>query len=94
MKALLIVSLVVLALGQQKPDGPMTLPILTETQKLQLQNVSQRLEIAQLKAQAAQRDFDAARIDLQALLKTLEKEDYVLDLQTLTYTRKPTGEKK
>lgn len=67
---------------------PSDAPALTAEQKLQFQVVAQRLEIAQLKAQAAQRDFDAARADLQTLIKTLEKDGYTLDLATLTYVEK------
>lgn len=63
-------------------------PALNNEQKLQLQVISQRIEIAQLRAQAAQREFDIARADLQSLLKSLEKDGYTLDLQTLMYVKK------
>ena len=83
--ALLVVASV--SVAQEKA------PTLTAEQKLQLQVISQKLEIAQLKAQAAQRDFDAARADLQALLKALDKEGYTLDLQLLTYVKKDVPKK-
>jgi hypothetical protein len=70
--------------------GQAAAPTLTEIQRLQIQNLSQKLEIAQLRAQAAQRDFDAAREQLTALLQTLTVDGYDLDVSTLTYRPKPT----
>jgi hypothetical protein len=54
-------------------------PTLSDVQRLTILTTMQRAEIAQLRAQAAQRD-------LEALLKSLELQGYTLDLQTLTYT--------
>ena len=64
-------------------------PALTDVEKLQLQVISQKLEIAQLKAQAAQRDFDAAREEFSKLLASLQKEGFTLDLQKLEYVLTP-----
>lgn len=80
------VTLMACASFAQTPTPPTT-PTLTEVQRLQLQTVSQRIELAQLRAQAAQVEYDKARNDLQALLKSLQKDGYTLDLQTLTYTK-------
>ena len=60
-------------------------PVLSETQRLQIANTLQTMEIAQLKAQAAQRDFDAALEQLRVLVAGLERPGYTLDMQTLTY---------
>ena len=45
------------------------------------------IELAQLRAQAAQREFDGARDELQKLVVSLKVEGYTLDLQSLTYTK-------
>lgn len=57
-------------------------PSLTDVQKLQVQNVLQRLENAQLRVQLVQ-------TEAQTLLKTLTVPGYQLDLQTLTYSKQP-----
>ncbi len=64
-------------------------PVLTETQKLQIQNLAQQLEIAQLRAAAAQQQFTNAKDELTRLLTSLKVEGYDLDLQTFTYTKSP-----
>jgi hypothetical protein len=69
--------------------GAQTPPTISEVQRLRLQNLSQRIELAQLRAQAAQREFDAAREELSTLVVSLKVEGYSLDLQTLTYTKDP-----
>lgn len=63
-------------------------PALTDTQKLQLQTVAQRIEIAQLKARIAEQEFTAARGELARMVESLQVEGYTLDLQTLTYAKK------
>jgi hypothetical protein len=73
--------------------APKAAPSLTQEQKLTLQTIAQRIEIAQLKAQQAQSDFDRARQDLAASLKALQVEGYTLDLNTLSYTKKPDAKK-
>lgn len=62
-------------------------PTLTEVQRLQLQTIAQRIEIAQLKAQAAQREFDVARGDLTRLMDALKVAGYTLDLGTMNYQK-------
>lgn len=93
-----LAPLLVFAIGmmtqQGPPPGDPKAPVLTEVQKLQLQNLTQRLEIAQLRMQAAQADFQAARTEIETLVKSLQVEGYNLDLQSLTYTKKPPPEKK
>jgi hypothetical protein len=66
-------------------------PTVSELQRLQLVTVTQRLEIAQLKAQAVQREFDDARKELVTLKADLESKapGFVLDLQTLTFRPAP-----
>lgn len=85
----ILASVVGLLLLQAAPQPPSADPVLTNEQKLQLQTVAQRLEIAQLKAQMAQKDFDAARTELQVLMKMLEKEGYTLDFEKLAYVKNP-----
>lgn len=66
-------------------------PILSETDRLRITNTLQAAEIAQLRAQAAQRDYLQAREQLRGILAGLERPGYVLDLQTLTYQAAPTS---
>lgn len=67
-------------------------PVLTETDRLRIIALSQAMEIAQLKAQAAQRDYDQARDRMRAFLKSVEQPGYLLDLSTLTYQPAPVAE--
>jgi len=62
-------------------------PALSEIEKLKIDNLAKRLEIAQLKAQNAQADFDKARTEITQLVASLQKDGYELDLQTLTYKK-------
>ena len=64
-------------------------PRLTDTQRLTFQTLSQQIEIAQLRAQLAQRDFDAARDAIGKLVLSLRIDGYTLDLATLTYRPNP-----
>jgi hypothetical protein len=84
--AVVIGTTLVLAVPEQgapsRTGGP---PALSEMQRLQLTTVGQRIEIAVLKAQAAQRDFDAAVADRAALVRSLWVEGFELDLSTLSY---------
>lgn len=94
MKSMHLVALVVLFVLLPWQGWSQTEPALTEVQRLTIQNLSQQLEIAQLKAQAAQRDFDAARASIATLVKNLQVPGYTLDLNTLSYSPIPTEEKK
>ena len=76
---LLLVFVAVPAHGQ---SGAPTVP---ELDQLRIRVQVQAIEIAQLRAQAAQRDFDQAREQLRVLVAGLERPGYTLDMQTLTY---------
>lgn len=60
-------------------------PVLTDVAKLQIQQVTLQMQIAQLQAQVAERDYAAARTRLERLLAQTAQDGYVLDLTTLTY---------
>lgn len=47
------------------------------------------MENAELKAQAAQRDYDQARDQLRTVLQQLQKPGFLLDLETLAYRPAP-----
>lgn len=64
-------------------------PVLTDVQKLQLQNLSLQLEIAQLKYQIAQKDFDTTKADITKLVQSLQVSGYTLNLQNLVYIKNP-----
>lgn len=66
-----------------------TRPTLTQVQRLELVSALQQIEIAQLRAQMAQRDFDAAKDRLRGLVESAKHPGYVLDLQTLEYRPEP-----
>lgn len=67
-------------------------PTLTETQKLQFRNLSQQIEIAQLRAQLAQRDFEMARRDMAQLAASLAVKGFTLDVASLTYRADPPSD--
>lgn len=64
-------------------------PSLTELQRLQVLTLVQRMQLAELRAQAAQREWDQARADLLALAGRLAVDGYELDLATQTYRQAP-----
>jgi len=68
-------------------------PALTTEQRQAITILAQRLELAQLRAQAAQTDFDKARGELSTLVKSLQKDGFDLDLQTLQYVKKAEPKK-
>lgn len=72
---------------QPTSDTPPPSPVLSREQKLEIQNLIQKLEIAQLKAQAAQRDFEAAKEELSRITMSLRKEGWELNLETLEYRK-------
>ena len=78
---------VVLALSVPLVSQEAEAPHATELQRLQIQEQLHLMEIAQLKAQAAQRDFDMARAELTRLLQAMQVPGYTFDLQTKTYQR-------
>lgn len=77
---LLALSLVMLGAGAVAQKAEEKPPSLSDVQKLQVQNALQRLEIAQLRLQAAQQDANT-------VLKSLTIPGWKLDLSTLTYTK-------
>ena len=79
----------VLAISAAPHTDVNPVPVLTELQQLQFRALSQQLEIAQLKAQLAQHDFDAARDAIGKLVLSLRIDGYTLDLATLTYRPNP-----
>ena len=66
----------------------LTLPQLSDVQKLTIRNLALTLDNAQLRAQQAQRDFDAAREAIGKLVQSLQVDGYTLDLQRLEYVKK------
>lgn len=86
---LAIVLLVVTAALAQSPSSP----ALTVEQKQAIQILAQRIELAQLRAQAAQSEFDRARGELASMLQSLQKDGFDLNLQTMEYVKKPAATK-
>ncbi len=86
--AVVLVFLLGLGLSMRAQAPP---PDLSEVQRLQLQVLSQQIELAQLRAQQAQADFDKARTALTTLLQTLAQPGYDLDLQRLVYVPTPAA---
>lgn len=93
-RSLMVLALVVPAAAQEKPVAaaaepkPAAAPALTLEQKQAVQILAQRIELAQLRAQAAQTEFEKARAEVAQLVQSLQKDGYDLDLQTMTYTKK------
>jgi len=75
MRIVLVALLFVGALSAQEVKAP---PVLTDVQRLQLQYMSQQVELAQLR--------------FTNLVLTLQIKGYTLDLQTLTYRPEPEKE--
>ena len=84
--------------GQEKPAPVVAVakadPVLSEIDKLKVQNVMLRIELAQRQAQQAQADFDKARGEAQTLIQGLQVPGWELDLQLFTYKPKPPEVKK
>jgi hypothetical protein len=89
--SVMVAVVLALACGTRAQD---TAPTLTDVQKLTIQNLAQRIEIAQLRAQQAQAEFDKARQAIGKLVQSLQVEGYELRLETLEYVKKPQSEKK
>ena len=89
MRVMLLTLSLLLAVA---PSRAAEAPTLTDVQRLQVQNLTQAIEIAQLRAKAAQHAFDTAKASLLDLLRQLQRPGYTLDVQTLTYTPIPTAE--
>lgn len=80
--ALILAALLAQSAAPAKAD-----PVLSETQRLQVQNLALRIENAQLRAQQIEREFTAAREELAKLVAALKVEGYTLDLQSMTYVK-------
>ena len=91
MTRLTLLALVLAAALQSPPAAP---PELKEIERLKLQTLAQRIELAQLRAQAAQREFDVAREELSKLVLSLKIDGYTLDLQSLMYVKDAPPPKK
>jgi hypothetical protein len=64
-------------------------PPLSDVQKLQIQNLAQRLELAQTQIRAAQLEYERSAQALTQLVHTLQVPGFDLDLQRLEYVAKP-----
>lgn len=97
MKGLTVVFAMVVALfvsvavrASQEPEASQaSAPTLGEVEKLKVQNLAQRLELAQTQIRVAQLEYERTAQALTALLQSLQKPGYDLNLQTMEYTRKP-----
>lgn len=69
-------------------------PVMSDVDQLRLINASQRVEIAQLKVQAAQAEFVSARDDFSKQIQAAQREGFDLNPQTLTYVRKSPAKTK
>lgn len=79
--------------AQDTPTPAKKTPELTDLQKSQIQNLLQARVIADLKAQLAKKDFDAANAALVMFAQSLQVDGYTLNLQTLSYdpAKEPTS---
>lgn len=92
MRILIMLAVLMLAaLGVMAQEGA---PTVSDVDRLKLQTFAQRREIAQLKAQLAQAEFDRATEAANALLHSLQKPGYALDVERLVYVPTPAPEKK
>ncbi|HXO85222.1 MAG TPA: hypothetical protein VN803_06830 [Gemmatimonadales bacterium] len=94
MKRYVIGIVLALALGgvafaQEKKDDAPKAPALTEVQKLHVQNLAQRLELAQTQIRAAQLEYERTAQTLTQLVQALQVPGYDLNLQALEYAKKP-----
>jgi hypothetical protein len=78
---LLPIGLLLVAL-QAPPVIPASfaVPEISEKDKTEIQLLAQKIEIAQLKAMLAQKDFEAARNELVSLAQRMRKDGFDLDL--------------
>lgn len=70
-------------------------PTVSAEQRLTLQNISLRMQLAEARAALAQAEYNKAREDAAALLATMQVVGYTLDPSTLIYSpAKPKKEPK
>ena len=60
-------------------------PTLTELERLRMTNALLVTELAKLRSEQARREYEQAVEDARALVRTLQRDGFTLDLQTLTY---------
>ena len=65
--------------------GQTQAPTLTELDRLKVTNALLVTELAKLRSEQARRDYEQAVEDARALVRTLQRDGFTLDLQTLTY---------
>ena len=83
MKKILVVLVVLVSCSAH--GAPAKPPVLTEIQKLQIITAVQRVQLAQLRAKAAQDDLSKCEKEAQDLLKTFTHEGWALDLGRMEY---------
>ena len=72
--------------------GQTQAPTLTELDKLRMTNALLVTELAKLRSEQARRDYEQAVEDARALVRTLQRDGFTLDLQTLTYRPVEAGQ--
>lgn len=65
--------------------GQTQAPTLNELERLRMTNALLVAELAKLRSEQARRDYEQAVEDARALVRTLQRDGFTLDLQTLTY---------
>lgn len=75
----------------QAPPSPAKSPVVTDVQRLTLQNALLRVQLAESRVQLAQSEFERARGEAANLLTSLQVPGYTLDLQTFTYQKAPAA---
>lgn len=72
--------------------GQTTAPTLTELDRLRMTNALLVTELAKLRSEQARRDYERAVEDARTLVRTLQRDGFTLDLQTLTYRPVEAGQ--
>ncbi len=72
--------------------GQTQAPTLTELERLRMTNALLVTELAKLRSEQARRDYEQAVEDARALVRTLQRDGFTLDLQTLTYRPVEAGQ--
>lgn len=77
------------AVAQTFAQDGATVPVLAEIEQLRYKTYLQQMQIAQLQAQAAQRDFEVAQSAAVELNKRLQRPGYTIDWQRGIYVAAP-----
>jgi hypothetical protein len=72
--------------------GQTQAPTLTELERLRMTNALLVTELAKLRSEQARREYEQAVEDARALVRTLQRDGFTLDLQTLTYRPVEAGQ--